>query len=918
MARTELYKEQSLAKKARKNSPSKEESSKVFQIPPPGAPLAFFPFHPQDLGRYPFLDPASYASAAFINSSPVPLNSNLPTTTTGVHGLPAPFDLGATFGMRTPPNTAAASGLSVDPLLTYHRLQQLEHYRQTAAAAAYRRLSPATLAALQQQQQQQPFYIPSAPSVASLPTFRPNQSLQENPMQAGSPCTNLTSVRLGKKRTLSSSPYTDLLDNVGDSLFLNSLGSSSRSSSSRGSFGHLNAASIGSALSSGQTTPLTFPIVPIIPINRRPQTEEPTESIVSSTVDHENKSIRIKQEGKDGEENFTDTNCHWKGCEQEFDNQEDLVRHINCDHIQSHKKAFVCRWQDCTREEKPFKAQYMLVVHMRRHTGEKPHKCTFEGCTKAYSRLENLKTHLRSHTGEKPYMCEFPGCTKAFSNASDRAKHQNRTHSNAKPYVCKAQGCNKRYTDPSSLRKHVKTVHGAEFYAQKRHKGLPSTGGADADSPQSDSKDEKERKKNGSEQKLDSCKTMISKSLSPDQREGSDRDIKSTSSSNKNHSSPNTSSLSNGHSPRTIPYQSEDNNRIDVVEDIEMDQWDMMSPVGSCMTSSRSQMPTVRKISLKSSVPVVSDSRIGRRHIINEPNNYEPSYFNAPAPAVQQYPLQIPSLPPSTITHGSTQISSRFKSASFYDQQTFVSPTERRESNNSVSTYYYSMYGSGYTGSYAESRRTSNMSTGSHYPYEYDLPKPDLCHLSQQMERAHLCSNQFRFHYNEEQMARYFNSQGMQQISETEIENRRSSEPIRKNDDSVLSANSNQLRRFRSVDAPGNNIPEHTTYEEMLIPEDMEKFLATRENNNEDWNSNCQSCKYIHVQTTESTNDESPGCNQVSSTTDASSIEDFTPIEMPDNFLDSIIRQENSNLIVNDMSSTLSILAEENRYLSLQ
>merc|ERR1712172_245535 len=108
---------------------------------------------------------------------------------------------------------------------------------------------------------------------------------------------------------------------------------------------------------------------------------------------------------------------------------------------------------------------------MRRHTGEKPHRCTFENCPKAYSRLENLKTHLRSHTGEKPYMCEFPGCTKAFSNASDRAKHQNRTHSNEKPYACKAPGCTKRYTDPSSLRKHVKTVHGHEFYASKRHKG---------------------------------------------------------------------------------------------------------------------------------------------------------------------------------------------------------------------------------------------------------------------------------------------------------------------------------------------------------------------------------------------------------------------------------------------------------------
>ncbi len=37
--------------------------------------------------------------------------------------------------------------------------------------------------------------------------------------------------------------------------------------------------------------------------------------------------------------------------------------------------------------------------------------------------------------------------------------------------MCKAPGCTKRYTDPSSLRKHVKTVHGADFYANKRHKG---------------------------------------------------------------------------------------------------------------------------------------------------------------------------------------------------------------------------------------------------------------------------------------------------------------------------------------------------------------------------------------------------------------------------------------------------------------
>ncbi|XP_073921467.1 transcriptional activator GLI3 isoform X3 [Castor canadensis] len=178
-----------------------------------------------------------------------------------------------------------------------------------------------------------------------------------------------------------------------------------------------------------------------------------------------------KDESKQEPEVIYETNCHWEGCTREFDTQDQLVHHINNDHIHGEKKEFVCRWLECSREQKPFKAQYMLVVHMRRHTGEKPHKCTFEGCTKAYSRLENLKTHLRSHTGEKPYVCEHEGCNKAFSNASDRAKHQNRTHSNEKPYVCKIPGCTKRYTDPSSLRKHVKTVHGPEAHVTKKQRG---------------------------------------------------------------------------------------------------------------------------------------------------------------------------------------------------------------------------------------------------------------------------------------------------------------------------------------------------------------------------------------------------------------------------------------------------------------
>jgi Zinc finger, C2H2 type len=75
-------------------------------------------------------------------------------------------------------------------------------------------------------------------------------------------------------------------------------------------------------------------------------------------------------DAKDEGANFFETNCHWRGCGLEYLTQAELVRHINTDHIHGNKKSFVCRWETCSRDEKPFKAQYMLVVHMRRHTGK--------------------------------------------------------------------------------------------------------------------------------------------------------------------------------------------------------------------------------------------------------------------------------------------------------------------------------------------------------------------------------------------------------------------------------------------------------------------------------------------------------------------------------------------------------------------
>ncbi|XP_030063572.1 zinc finger protein GLIS1 isoform X2 [Microcaecilia unicolor] len=172
------------------------------------------------------------------------------------------------------------------------------------------------------------------------------------------------------------------------------------------------------------------------------------------------KSLQLN-EGDELDINSGKQVCRWIDCNALYDQQDELVRHIEKTHIDQRKgEDFTCFWSGCVRRYKPFNARYKLLIHMRVHSGEKPNKCMFEGCNKAFSRLENLKIHLRSHTGEKPYLCQHPGCQKAFSNSSDRAKHQ-RTHLDTKPYACQIPGCCKRYTDPSSLRKHVK-AHSAK------------------------------------------------------------------------------------------------------------------------------------------------------------------------------------------------------------------------------------------------------------------------------------------------------------------------------------------------------------------------------------------------------------------------------------------------------------------------
>jgi len=139
-------------------------------------------------------------------------------------------------------------------------------------------------------------------------------------------------------------------------------------------------------------------------------------------------------------------------------------------------KSFSCPFKNCNRQ---FSSNRCLMDHYRgHHSSNKPHACSFPGCSKAFLRPAHLLIHTRIHTGEKPFICEFKGCGKRWNQKSALKQHM-RCHTGEKPFVCPASTCNKRFSTSSSCKRHFLTHQKRNLTVLRRRMQLIESSSSD-------------------------------------------------------------------------------------------------------------------------------------------------------------------------------------------------------------------------------------------------------------------------------------------------------------------------------------------------------------------------------------------------------------------------------------------------------